>query len=215
MRAKDRVRRASGNEAFTLVELLVVIAIILLLAGILVPTVSSALSMGHKAACKARINELNDGCHQYKIDSKYYPGQKTTDWTTFSLATGAQVLARAMFTKETGEWPTSNYASYKASDLLAENPDTGRNNTIEDRFPREKQPILYYPSRVNESGLSQYKVADNQNITGAWGNFNTFITDGGFGSAMARNSGEFLLIGAGVDREFVTNDTDNLVNWNK
>ena len=213
MRTRSRIRRAGANGAFTLVELMVVIAIILLLAGILVPTVSSALAMGHKAACKARIGELDDGCRQYKMAQKYFPGQRTADWAGGSL-NGAQVLAKAMFTKN-GDWPTSNYASYKAKDLLTTGDGTGYADTIEDRFPRDKRPYLYYPSRVDASGVSQYLVADNLAITGTWSNFGTFVTDSGFGTSIARNSGEFLIIGAGVDREFVTSDTDNLVNWNK
>ena len=168
MRSRNTASHIAGNSAFTLVELLVVIAIILLLAGILVPTVSSALKTGHKAACKARIRELADGCDQYKNDEKYFPGQLDASAPTWS--SGAELLAKAMFTKD-GQYPTSGYATYKYTDLLTSADMASYANTVWDRFPQDKMPILYYPSRIGEAGRGQFHVADNQSITGSWSGF--------------------------------------------
>jgi len=223
MRLKSTTGRAAARRAFTMVELMVVIGIILLLAGILVPTVSSALKMGHKAACQSRIVELNDGCTQFKSDTKYYPGQRNPDWpgTMSGAQSGAQVLAKAMFWKDPStatSGPVSHYASYKTEDMLDGSENAAYLNTISDRFPRDKRPIAYYPSRVNMSGLSQFVVGDNENITGTWAGFNTDIQDSRFGvSGVPYMDGEFLLIGPGVNREYVdpSSDRDNLVNWNE
>ena len=127
-----------------------------------------------------------------------------------------------MFTKISGAtsiYPTSNYATYKESDLLTSGdtaPFTGTHfgGTVSDHFPIEKRPILYYPSRFGVSGRSQYVESDNSALAGAWANFSTFIQDGSFGdSDTPYNNKEFLLIAPGADREFA--DSDNVVNWSK
>lgn len=218
MISKSANPRAVANGAFTLVELLVVIAIIMLLAGILVPTVASALKMGSKASCQTRIGELSDGCAVYKLDNYYYPGRQNLNWVGI---TGAELLARAMFTKDQ-EWPTSNYATYKESDILTESDHTAYAGTISDTFPQETMPILYYPSRVNQLGCGQYQVSDNKRITdvtGPWSqtSFEEFILDPRFGTDMPHGDKEFLIIAAGVDalalegRSF--SDNENQVSW--
>ena len=213
MKTKDMAPHTAGRSAFTLVELLVVIAIILLLAGILVPTVASALKTGHKAACKARIRELADGCYQYKSDEKYFPGQITAGATWNS---GAELLARAMFTKD-GQYPTSGYATYKFTDLLTSAEGASYANTVWDRFPQDKMPILYYPSHIGEAGRAQFHVQDNQSITGSWSGFGSIIQDNRFGTTdMPYMDKEFLLFAAGVNRDYLdeSGTSDNLVNWN-
>ena len=218
MNIKSTARRAAAARAFTLVELLVVIAIIMLLAGILVPTVQTAIRSAYVARSKTRIGELDDGCRQYKQDTKYFPGQ--LDSSVLGTMSGAQVLAKAMFTKGAA-YPTSNYATYKESDLLTTSDgapfaSTHFGGTIADHFPVEKRPILYYPSRFGVSGRSQYVFSDNDQLTGAWSGWSTYIQDGSFGeSDTPFNAGEFLLIAAGADenREFA--DGDNVQNWGK
>ncbi len=225
MRSKSANPRAVANGAFTLVELLVVIAIILLLAGILVPTVASALKMGAKASCQTRIGELSDGCAVYKQDNYYYPGRQNLDWVAAGKS-GAQLLADAMFTKVTNgqeEWPTSNYATYKESDLLTSNDHPAYEGTISDTFPQETMPILYYPSRINQIGCGQYDVSDNgsiTNVTGPWSqdSFEEFILDPRFGADMPHGNKEFLIIAAGVDAlqlERTFSDNDNQVSWSQ
>ena len=220
MRPKSTTPRAAANGAFTLIELMVVIAIILLLAGILVPTVSSALRMGHKADCMARLRDLSAGCDLFKRATHYYPGQQ--DLTTWTI--GANVLARDLFT-DGGAYPTSKYASYKATDLLDLNGLTAdrTDDAIWDRFTGDKLPVLYYPSRVNEGSFAQFKVTDNSTIAGAWtttADFEAYITDDRFGTdnIAPYMNGEFLLISAGEDGNFITpdgDDDDNLTNWNQ
>jgi len=223
MNTKNTRRRGAAAGAFTLVELLVVIAIIMLLAGILVPTVQTAIRSAYVARSRTRISELDDGCRQYKQDTKYFPGQLNS--SVMPGKTGSEVLAEAMFTKvvpdtpPTYVYPTSNYATYKQSDLLtagdaAPFSSTHFDGMIADHFPIEKRPILYYPARFGVSGRAQYVETDNSAITGTWSAFTTFIQDGSFGEGDTPfNAGEFLLIAAGADRTFA--DTDNVQNWGK
>lgn len=68
--SSDGAMLASGTprKRFTLTELLVVIAVIMVLAALLMPTLSSAVSLARQAACANNMRNLHMACTMYATD---------------------------------------------------------------------------------------------------------------------------------------------------
>lgn len=224
-------RAGRAGRAFTLIELLVVIAIIGLLATLLLPALGVIKNRAKAARAQARIKELSDGAYMYKEATGYFPGQLYPEKLAGSggLYTGSQVLAACMFNfslDALNPEPTEEYASLRPDDLIE---IKGRKNTISDRFGRTEadgaMAILYYPARLDSTGLNQFRELDNDAYTSGstWDNrpggaagspFQQYIrnyTLYGASSSTPYNAGEFLLLAAGSDRKYGT--VYDVKNW--
>ncbi len=216
---QSAIRNPQSAIGFTLVELLVVVTIIALLVGILVPSVGMAIKEAANAKTSARVAELAGGCNMYHTDNEYYPGQRHSDQLKGSGGnfTGSQWLAKSLFydSDATTKYPKPKYAPLKESeDLIDPKQSDGTFNigTISDRntAEREVMAILYFPARLGDSGLTQYKEADNTTHTSGHtgGTFSDFIKDERFDGQndLPYAPGAFLIIAAGKDRLYFTSD---------
>ena len=204
------------RPGFTLVELIVVIAIIALLATIAAPSINRALQSAMTAKIRAHVGALANAAVLYKsdTDNRYYPGQQYA--SQLGTYTGSQVLAASIYGygyADIGNSPTpkSEFGTYKA-EYLSE--ISTRPETLSD-LAGSPRAILYYPSRIGETGLSQYVFGDNSaygNGAEIEANFTSDITDSRFGGAV--NSGEFLLVAPGPNGTyFETTGNDDIKNW--
>src|SRR5689334_22609027 len=81
-----------GQKAFTLLELTVVIAIIVILAGLLVPTVQSILERAKKVQAKNDLSQIVTAVNAFYTEYGRYPTTATTDVTFFTNPSNDQLL---------------------------------------------------------------------------------------------------------------------------
>jgi prepilin-type N-terminal cleavage/methylation domain-containing protein len=65
--------RPPENKAFTLIECLVVLAVVGLLAGLILPAVSSARESARRLECANQLRQLGDALHTYSATYRSYP----------------------------------------------------------------------------------------------------------------------------------------------
>lgn len=223
------------KRGFTLVELLTVIVIISLLLTILVPTIAGIMKSGYAAKTKSRINTLETGAMAYyeSTNRMFLPGQQSLN--DLSTWTGSQLLAKSLFMKKDGVWPTDykadgSFIAFTRDMVINDsstydpsfNPATDPNNmALSDAFP-DPMAICYYVSRPRSTGLAQYVEGDNTAYTGTFQkgpqqstdsvSFKTFITNPNFtnpnvpGSEIPFKDRLFILIAPGMDRKYFTQD---------
>ena len=217
---KPALRRPARDSGFTVIELLVVVAIIMLLLGMVVPSIHRAISLGYAANSAAHIRSLAAGIDLYKQDTGYYPGQKYD----FGGLEGSQGLARAMFTPKGGsfpdDWPQSAYCSLEDGKML-ESTNPADDPFVLDGYP-DGNPIHYYPSKIGKEGKPahvQYDSDDGPHHSkpNVEGYFNQFITRGTGPSdwesssnppadSVPYNDGKYILVAPGPDGMYFTND---------
>jgi prepilin-type N-terminal cleavage/methylation domain-containing protein len=137
------------------------------------------------------------------------------------------------FDDDPNEGPSSRFTSYKVEFLLdwdRASPENRGRNTCSDMYgpEHERMPFLYFPARQGIADVGQFKEDDNaayllSSTFDHWERENAesdewddFLHDkrGGWYEGSIRkpyNNGKFLLIGAGSDREYGTED--DIRNW--
>ena len=86
------------RPGFTLIELLVVIVIIMILAGLLLPTVMRAICNGRAGSMEALLTQLEQAAKAYQLDhADYPPGNSTCDSKTLADALSKASLRHSAY----------------------------------------------------------------------------------------------------------------------
>ena len=131
----DRVRPA--RKGFTLVEMLVVIVIIMVLAGLLLPTVMRAVCNGRQGAMEAMLNSLTQACKAYEVDHAIYPSSNG--------AFDSSVLVKALTTPSKRH---GVYFEFKESQI-------GQNGNIVNSVSPEDDTVKYRNNYGNKDPKSK------------------------------------------------------------
>jgi len=140
--------RAEG--AFTIIELLVVIAIIVILASLILRTVSYVQKKGARSRAEAEIAAMSAAMESYKADNGIYPTTANTNALDARTATNPSAYQTASFdlyTALTGDTngdrtvgagdtnpSAKSYFSFKPNQLNPAPPSTATVTSIRDPF---------------------------------------------------------------------------------
>ena len=149
-------RTASTSCRFTLVELLVVIAIIAILAGVLLPALSSSRDRARQAQCISNIRDLTL-MHLFYVDASggyFCPAWDATfdSWESSSNHRGPGILARLVQDSSAAsgrvfECPSAKSTLYTNLSWTARYAGYGMNYLLSFESP-SAQPPNYRPCRI-------------------------------------------------------------------
>ena len=146
------------NSHFTLLELLIVVAIIAILAGILMPALSSALRKAKIISCTGNQKSIGLALSMYATDNKeFFPH---SDYTSTTYLLGAHYWHRALLM---GGYMGKSLTEGQAAD----NNKRGKNVLIcpEDTNPKSKDSSPDKPRDFRSYGLSSSIAASKESTT--------------------------------------------------
>ena len=173
---------------------------------------------------------------QYTSFFNDFTGSQVLAACVYGLRFGTGTDAGKIYYPDSENAPTSPYVTYKIDKVMDDEiDDTGADNFVPSDGFSSAMPILYYPSRLGNDGRvgtalttgsnrGAFRFDDNSDYTGngvVRDDFRVAIWDERFGSSRtsptsepdandvqdkAYKSDSFLLIGAGIDRKFFTDD---------
>jgi prepilin-type N-terminal cleavage/methylation domain-containing protein len=165
------VTRQRGTDGFTLVELLAVISIIVLLAGILMPSLGAARASALKARTRVQFSQWTAAMEQFRQEYGYYPAVGTDG----RLATAADMLkfvrtlggrnpdgtAVTSAADLNGNLKRLSFCTFADADFLDPGrpggvPDYGGNELLRDAFGNTEIGVL-----VDRNGDGFIKPADD------------------------------------------------------
>ena len=143
---KEKPFTLRSKHNFTIVELLVVLSIIIILAGLLLPSLNKARDKAKAISCLANLKQLGVGIQSYTIDyNDYFPIECTSQLS-------ATTASRKMITVMLNAYIPENSAIYRCPD------------EHEGLFEAEKTSYLWNWGQIEysgneKSGKSSYNAA--------------------------------------------------------
>jgi type II secretory pathway pseudopilin PulG len=143
-----------AGGAFTMIELLVVIAIIIILAGLVLSTISYVQKKGARARAETEIAALSAACESYKADNGVYPRGPTAAMTIGSITIPANVTDNLDPKASTSGDPTSTTTpTYSQASLYLYTQLSG--DLTGNRQPTGKSYFTFKPNMLSPADQTQ------------------------------------------------------------
>lgn len=191
--------------------IVIVVVFTIWLIGIFCPPEWFRINSGisPNAMSFSRLQQISDGVRMYVCDHNILPGtiEGTSSTTRGTVKqTGSELLVKAMFADKDGKLSTYGYA---VTDKFM--TFKGVENLIGDSYYKPPMPILYYLARRQGNLQDRFDEADNEAITNGCtgGEFRSFLSrreNSVEGGGMSHEDKSFMLIAAGKDRLYFTDD---------
>ena len=140
------------TTAFSLVELLVVITIIIILAGLILSTVSYVRKKGARARAETEIAAISAACESYKADNGIYPRGPAAATTIGSITIPANVTD-SLDPRTSGDPTSATSPTYGQASLYLYTQLSG--DLTGNRQPSGKSYLTFKPNMLSPADQTQ------------------------------------------------------------